>query len=698
MIQDPRQMGDAELDAAIARLQGGQAPRPASPASPVAQMSDAELDAAIARAQSQTPHQTARQAPAQAPADPLAGYAETLRAEGIPESEIPDLSQAMRDEANGIFPAAPPVGSGQNADTIYVADELSPEQLFALGAGDRLRLPSGEVVTLRSQPVGDTNIRPTDRQVGRFNLREPNLQDQVAALSSAYTEQIPFGDDAIAGAVGLLSGEGYDAVRQNQLASREVLNQTEGALRDVGGVAGAAASLFAPGSSYIQAGQGIGRIGRAAAVGGGYGALFGAGNTDGDLQERGVAALINAALGAGGGALLQRGADGLAGAAAAARATPSPQRRLSQMGVQLTPGQMTGGAGQRLEDAATSVPILGDAIRNARLRGLESFNEVGINRALSDIGGSVTGAGRQAYRAGDDQISGAFTAATDDLFVPRTSEFDVNLTTVMRQNPLPADRQADFEAIVNPFIQRLDQGVDGQEWKRIDSELAAAVRSAQNGSTNDPGMAPLARKLDEVRGVFRGLVEQADPIRAQDIANANRSSAMMMRIRDAMQRQGSASRDGLFTPADLTAAVRAGDTSAGNRQFARGEALMQDLSDAAAQVLPSTVPDSGTPLRSLLTMGPIPAAGAIGAGVVNPYILAGIGAGLAGGSVAYGKTVQNVINAVYRAVTPGAARQALADLEALAAQTPALQPVYESLQSALRPLLLGERSATQNTP
>jgi len=664
----------------------------------VAQMSDAELDAAIARAQSQTPHQTARQAPAQAPADPLAGYAETLRAEGIPESEIPDLSQAMRDEANGIFPAAPPVGSGQNADTIYVADELSPEQLFALGAGDRLRLPSGEVVTLRSQPVGDTNIRPTDRQVGRFNLREPNLQDQVAALSSAYTEQIPFGDDAIAGAVGLLSGEGYDAVRQNQLASREVLNQTEGALRDVGGVAGAAASLFAPGSSYIQAGQGIGRIGRAAAVGGGYGALFGAGNTDGDLQERGVAALINAALGAGGGALLQRGADGLAGAAAAARATPSPQRRLSQMGVQLTPGQMTGGAGQRLEDAATSVPILGDAIRNARLRGLESFNEVGINRALSDIGGSVTGAGRQAYRAGDDQISGAFTAATDDLFVPRTSEFDVNLTTVMRQNPLPADRQADFEAIVNPFIQRLDQGVDGQEWKRIDSELAAAVRSAQNGSTNDPGMAPLARKLDEVRGVFRGLVEQADPIRAQDIANANRSSAMMMRIRDAMQRQGSASRDGLFTPADLTAAVRAGDTSAGNRQFARGEALMQDLSDAAAQVLPSTVPDSGTPLRSLLTMGPIPAAGAIGAGVVNPYILAGIGAGLAGGSVAYGKTVQNVINAVYRAVTPGAARQALADLEALAAQTPALQPVYESLQSALRPLLLGERSATQNTP
>ncbi|MFN8994097.1 MAG: hypothetical protein ACK5X3_10625, partial [Pseudomonadota bacterium] len=70
MIQDPRQMGDAELDAAIARLQGGQAPRPASPASPVAQMSDAELDAASARAQSQTPHPTARQAPAQAPADP----------------------------------------------------------------------------------------------------------------------------------------------------------------------------------------------------------------------------------------------------------------------------------------------------------------------------------------------------------------------------------------------------------------------------------------------------------------------------------------------------------------------------------------------------------------------------------------------------------------------------------------------------
>jgi hypothetical protein len=677
------------------------APQPRQPAANDEWWASSQPVQQQATPRQQAPRQPARQVPAQAPADPLAGYAETLRAEGIPESEIPDLSQAMRDEANGIFPVAPPVmGERGTAENPIDLRTLAPTDVPLLVRGRYVR-NGDEVYQLPADAYTDENVRYTDepvREGAQIFIRRPNIQDKVAALSSAYTEQIPLGDEAIAGAVGLLSGEGYDAVRQNQLASREVLNQTEGALRDVGGVAGAAASLFAPGSSYIQAGQGIGRIGRAAAVGGGYGALFGAGNTDGDLQERGVAALINAALGAGGGAVLQRGADDLAGAAAAARATPSPQRRLSQMGVQLTPGQMTGGAGQRLEDAATSVPILGDAIRNARLRGLESFNEVGINRALSDIGGSVTGAGRQAYRAGDDQISGAFTAATDDLFVPRTNEFDVNLTTVMRQNPLPADRQADFEAIVNPFIQRIGQGVDGQEWKRIDSELAAAVRSAQNGSTNDPGMAPLARKLDEVRGVFRGLVEQADPIRAQDIANANRSSAMMMRIRDAMQRQGSASRDGLFTPADLTAAVRAGDTSAGNRQFARGEALMQDLSDAAAQVLPSTVPDSGTPLRSLLTMGPIPAAGAIGAGVVNPYILAGIGAGLAGGSVAYGKTVQNAINAVYRAVTPGAARQALADLEALAAQTPALQPVYESLQSALRPLLLDERSATQNTP
>jgi hypothetical protein len=369
------------------------------------------------------------------------------------------------------------------------------------------------------------------------------------------------------------------------------------------------------------------------------------------------------------------------------------------MGVQLTPGQMMGGMGQRLEDASTSLPILGDAIRDARLRGLESFNEVGLNRAIQDVGGNVSGAGREAFRSADDRVSGAFNAALDGLAVPRTPDFDVGITTVLRQSPLPRDRQADLESIVAPFIQRLGQGVDGQEWKRIDSELAAAVRSAQNGSSTDPGMAPLARKLDEVRGVFRGLVEQADPFRAQDIASANRSSAMLMRIREAMQRQGTANRGGLFTPGDLSAAVRAGDSSAGNRQFARGEALMQDLSDAASQVLPSTVPDSGTALRSMLGLfgaGTAAAgAGAVGVPVVAPAAMAA-GAGLFGGSMVYNRLVQDAINAAYRAWSPGTARQALADVEALAAQNPALQPVYESLQSELRPLLLGERTATQS--
>lgn len=647
--------------------------------------------------QQQAPRQTPRQAPAQAP-DPLASYAETLRAEGIPESEIPDLSQAMMDEASGIFPVAPPVQAQSSLgtrDNPIDLRALTDQTVPMLRRGAFVR-NGDEVYALPADAYIDHNVRPTDEPLsGNAFMRRPNLQDQVGAFASAFTEQIPFGDEAVAGAVGLLSGEGYDAVRRNQIAAREVLNQTEGGLRDIGGIAGLGASLFAPGSAYIQGAQGINRIGRAAQVGAGYGALFGAGNTDGDLQERLAASAINAGIGAGGGALFQRGADRLADAAANARANPSPQRQLAAAGVDLTPGQMMGGFAQRMEDASSSIPILGDAIREARIRGLETFNEAAINQALQPLGRNVSGAGRDAMGRAEQAVSDAYGAALQGVAVPRDQAFDVALTGIVRQNPLPGPMQSNFEALVNNTLQRLGQGVDGETFKQIDSELAAAVRSAEAGAQREPVQRLLANKLQQAREAFQGLLTRADPMRAADVGQANLSSAMMMRLRDAAQSLGTSARGGLFTPGDLNRAVRAGDSSAGNRQFARGEALMQGLSDAAAQVLPSTVPDSGSPLRLLTAGGLGGGAATIGA---DPVMVAGVGAGLLGGSMAYSRFVQNAVNRAYRASTPGAARQALADVEALAAQTPALQPVYESLQSTLRPLLLGERSTTQNRP
>ncbi len=454
----------------------------------------------------QAPRQPARQAPAQAPADPLAGYAETLRAEGIPESEIPDLSQAMRDEANGIFPAAPPVGSGQNADTIYVADELSPEQLFALGAGDRLRLPSGEVVTLRSQPVGDTNIRPTDRQVGRYNLREPNLQDQVAALSSAYTEQIPFGDDAIAGAVGLLSGEGYSAVRQNQLAAREVLNQTEGGLRDIGGIAGfGVGAALTPGGAFISRAPTVANaMARGLAVGLPVGAVYGAGAAEGGITERAIGAGQGAAAGA-----VFGGATPVATAAATGVGQflgRSGARAVDALlGREQTAEAANRGAVQALRNAMQTDGVDQNVIRNA----IDQWEATGVIPNLVDIvpragatqrllRGAAVRAGPAATRAEGylDQTSGGLQDRAINMtrgLTPETRTAD-EVVEALREGR-SAQAQADY---AGPY--RAQVPVDDNVLSALADEPGrAALRRARSAAVSARDYAQVA-EIDALMG------------------------------------------------------------------------------------------------------------------------------------------------------------------------------------------------------
>jgi hypothetical protein len=84
--------------------------------------------------------------------------------------------------------------------------------------------------------------------------------------------------------------------------------------------------------------------------------------------------------------------------------------------------------------------------------------------------------------------------------------------------------------------------------------------------------------------------------------------------------------EGIFTPAQLEAAVRQSDVSKRKAAFARGGAPMQDLSSRATSILGQKVPDSGTATRgmtgALLTGGAgyvDPMAGALTALMTAPY-------------------------------------------------------------------------------
>lgn len=586
---------------------------------------------------------------------------------------------------------------------------LNDEQRRQLPRGTRVLLPPNEpgqsrqIVTLArdlSAPQRDPVMGETRQTIGGVQTYVPGMIDNVGAFTSGAAEQVPFLDEAAVATNAALSGQSFSEARADYRNLQEALNRSNRGERIAGGVAGFGLTLAAPGVSWVNRATGAARVGRAAALGAGYGGVFGFGNTDGGFRERATAAGLQATGGALGGAVIQRGADRFAAAAANARANPSAQRQLADAGVLLTPGQMMGGAAQRIEDGLTSTPILGDAIRDARRRGLESFNAATINEAVAPVG-TVGNIGRQGQAEAQQVVSGAYDNALQGVSVPRDPYLDADLTALGRTNLLPQELQSGFNSLINRYIARFGQGVDGEAWKHLDAEIGAAITSAENGATTNPINRLLADKLRDTRRAFQSALERADPLARESVRRADLANAGLARVRDAGQRQGTAARDGLFTPGDLNAAVRAGDNTAGNRAYAGGNALLQRLSDNAASVLPSQVPDSGTPFRSVLNLL-LPAAGvgglsALGVPGAAPVAVA-TGLGIIGGSALYGRGIQGVINRAYRASTPGAARQALADLQAAAAQSPVLQPVYEALQRQLRPLLLGEQTARSTTP
>jgi hypothetical protein len=66
--------------------------------------------------------------------------------------------------------------------------------------------------------------------------------------------------------------------------------------------------------------------------------------------------------------------------------------------------------------------------------------------------------------------------------------------------------------------------------------------------------------------------------------------------------------------------VRSADKSAGKGETATGQALMQDLTDAARKVLPAEIPDSGTAARMMALNWKD---ALLGAAVAGPYMPGG---------------------------------------------------------------------------
>lgn len=312
---------------------------------------------------------------------------------------------------------------------------------------------------------------------------------------------------------------------------------------------------------------------------------------------------------------IQAGTGALTGGAAggalhavgriAAPQTNKLVQKLMDEGVTPTPGQIMGGTAKSIEDKARALPFVGDKINQAQGRAVDQFNRAAINRVLSPIGQALPDhiqTGQDALRFAKEAVSSSYDDTLDKIkLVGVDQQFgdDLNNLRSLAQN-MVAERAKQFDAILNnEVLRRFDNGqISGETMKKIESELGKMAGKLQSGGNQDASL--VGDAVQELQASLRSLVMRTNPDAAASLRATNEAFANLARVQRAGGAQGA--EGGVFTPKQLSAAVRQGDQSARKNAYGMGDALMQDLSDAGRAVL-SNGPDSGTAARMMPWMG-----------------------------------------------------------------------------------------------
>jgi len=360
-----------------------------------------------------------------------------------------------------------------------------------------------------------------------------------------------------------------------------------------------------------------GKVAQGAAAGGALGALQPV--TEGHFGDEKAKQIGIGALTGGAAAPIAHGLGKLA----TPKTAPAAQKLMDE-GVTPLPGQVLGGAFKSAEEKAMSVPVLGAMMKGAHERSVQQFNNAAINRSLAPIGMKLPKGmvGREAIEFAETQLGKTYDDAItkigavqgDDAMVRELQSLAGNM-----QN-MPKDKAEQFVRIVrNEIAERFTDGhITGEGIKAAESNLGRMAKGYKSNQDFDTRM--LGDALEEAQASLRRFVERNAPKEgAEQLQKANAGWAAFKRVQGAAASVGSD--QGVFTPAQLQAAVKAKDRSIDKGAFARGNALMQDLSEAGKSVMSPRVPNSGTPER----IAAMAAMGAFASGsALSPYALAGI--------------------------------------------------------------------------
>ena len=323
--------------------------------------------------------------------------------------------------------------------------------------------------------------------------------------------------------------------------------------------------------------------------------------------------------------------------------TPNKEAQaLIQQGIQPTVGQAHGGVLNTLEQKATSIPLVGDAVTWARGRAGREFQEKVIERATNGMAKTLDEANAYASKLYDNVVP----------HLKPTPQAEGNVLIALgnaSRNPELTDQGKQIlQGLVTKHFANFGQ-LTGDSIKKLDSEFGYLGRKYAAG---DPASRTLSQEIYNVLGAFRTGLEHGLPQEVQGVLReANKTYAQLIPI----NRAASSNAAERILPRTLQKALA--------RQQRTDVTRMRpdDLVRNAVAILPNTVPDSGTAGRLMLGAGGLVGSGAVG--MVPQYLAAG-GAALAGatrpvqkfltGGYSWQPRAEAAINALRRG-TPAAA-------------------------------------------
>lgn len=493
------------------------------------------------------------------------------------------------------------------------------------------------------QPFADPQAIEAISKRGPLNFAPPQADDTRSGFGNALGGVIANG--GVGGDVGAYAAQATNALTGNNLDS--IAGGSTGLALDYADQQSPTASFLGTmaGSTAAAAGAELGLGAAAARAGIGaspwiargadalYGAVAGAGDADGPGESRLLGAALGGGLGYGGGVAGRAAARGLGGALTGV--DNAEVRLLRENNIPTTVGQTLGGVPRRIENAMTSIPGVGDVINNRYREGIAALRPAAVRQAVSEVPNGVTAtSGREAIEQGRNAVGNAYDSALNGVNLSIDPGYKREVGGALQSaNTLPGPLRDTFMSTLQNRVAPQFNGpnIDGRG-------LQAAVQGLRKDSgalisRNEVQSDLFADRATDVEEALFNMAERQAPGTPDALRAANRANRGLSIVEEASAR--AMNNGGDFTAAQLGQSIKQNARRFnGMRALNSGKAPLQALQEAAQNVLPSVVPDSGTTGRALVAGGlGVLGAGSAGAGGYAAGGETGAGLGLGGAAL-----------------------------------------------------------------